>query len=284
MPKKDRLAFVLAGGGSLGSIQVGILQELVDYGVKPDLVVGASVGAINGAFFAGNPTADGVAKLVEIWKSITRRRVFPLAVTESLLSFAGRGNNTVSPQALRNLIENNLTHRTIEEIPVEFHAVATNVLTGEVVVLSKGDTVEALLASAAIPAVFPPVERDGVFLVDGGVADMTPIATAAELGATRIIVLHTGHTCALKEPPGSLVSMGLHVLNLMISGRLAVEAELLAGKVKIAIPPPLCPLAVTPFDFGQTRELMERAADTTRAWLKQGGLDEVCDHRSRLMH
>ncbi len=176
-------AFVLAGGGSLGSVQVGMLRALVLHGISPDLVVGASVGSINGAFFAGRPDAVGVQRLEEIWRGIRRRDVFPLAPLASLFGFFSRPDHLVSPRALRRLIERNFPYDRLESTPLPAHVIATDLLTGDEVRLSSGPAVEALLASAAIPAIFPPVRIGKLHLVDGGVANNTPISAAVELGA-----------------------------------------------------------------------------------------------------
>ncbi len=167
-------AFVLAGGGSLGAVEVGMLQALVEAGIAPDLVVGASVGAVNGVYFAAVPDAGGVARLAAIWRRIGRGDVFPVSVTRSIRALLGGSNSLVSPNGLRGLLEEHLPCGALEHTAVPVHVVATDFVSDEEVVPSRGSAVEAVLASAAIPAVFPPVARDGRQLVDGGVANNTP--------------------------------------------------------------------------------------------------------------
>ena len=270
-------AFVLAGGGSLGSVQVGMLRALVLQGLSPDLVVGASVGAINGAFFAGRPDAVGVQQLEEIWQGIRRRDVFPLAPLANLRGFFSRPDHLVSPRALRRLIERNFPYDRLESTPLPAHVIATDLLTGAEVRLSSGSAVEALLASAAIPAIFPPVRIGKLHLIDGGVANNTPISVAVELGAERIVVLPTGHPCSIDEPPSGILAMALHALNLLIARQLLVDLERFAGRAKLLVVPPLCPLAVGAHDFSHNRELIERAAESTRLWIEGGGLERPTD-------
>ncbi len=266
-------AFVLAGGGSLGAVEVGMLQALVEAGIAPDLVVGASVGAINGVHFAAVPDAEGVARLAEIWRRIGRGDVFPVSVTRSIRALLGGSSSLVSPNGLRRLLEQHLPCDALEDVAVPVHVVATDFVSGAEVVLSRGPAVEAVLASAAIPAVFPPVALEGRHLVDGGIANNTPVTTAARLGAGRIIVLPTGLSCHADPVPRSAIGVALHALNLLIARQLVSDVQRLRGEVEIRVVPPLCPLARSAYDFSGTDELIERAAKSTRGWLEQGGLE-----------
>lgn len=268
--KRKRTAFVFAGGGSLGAIQVGTLRELVRAGERPDFVVGFSVGAINACFFAGRPNEDGVEALTDIWRSLHRRDIFPLSAHYAL-RWMRCGGSLFDPSNLRRLLERNLTFDRLEHSTIPVHAIATN-LNGEPVRLSSGPAVEAVLASSAIPIAFPHVQIGDEFLVDGAIAGNTPILDAAELGAERIIVLQTGYACTLNAPPRGAVAQGLHAINLLIANQMARDLRLLAGRVEIAVAPPLCPLDISPMNFSHSGELMERAAASTRAWIEGGGL------------
>jgi len=266
-------AFVLAGGGSLGAVEVGMLRVLVEAGITADLVVGASVGAINGVHFAALPDADGVARLGDIWRRIGRSDVFPVGVARSVRALLGGSHSLVSPRGLRTLLEEHLPCEALEDTAVPVHVVATDFASGEEVLLSRGPAPRAVLASAAIPAVFPPVALDGRQLVDGGIASNTPIDAAARLGATRIIVLPTGFSCRADPTPRSAIGVALHALNLLIARQLVNDVQRLPGSVELRIVPPLCPLARSAYDFSGTDALIERAAESTRIWLAQGGLE-----------
>lgn len=150
----------------------------------------------------------------------------------------------------------------------------TDALTGVAVRLSSGPVIPALLASAAIPAVFPPVEIDDRYLIDGGIADNTPIRTALALGSQRIIVLPTGMPCAVESPPDGAVDMALHALNLLIHRQLIVELRVLGDTGNLIVVPPLCPMRISSYDFSHTRELIERARQSTRRWVERGGLED----------
>lgn len=268
----ERTAFVLAGGGSLGAVQVGMLKALTRRGVVPDFVVGASVGAINAAYFATDPSEEGVARLERIWRRLRRANVFPLSPINSFLAVLGRRDHLVTPALLRSLVESELPCEKLEDARIPCHVVATDVLDGTEVPLTTGPVVTALLASAAIPAVFPTVSIDGRHLMDGGVANNTPISRALKLGATRIVVLPTGMSCALEMPPRGAVAFALHALNLLVMRQLVSDIEHFSDRVELIVLPPLCPITISSYDFSQTAELIRRAEATTRLWLKQNGL------------
>lgn len=272
-PSGGKTAFVFAGGGSFGSIQVGMLGALLAYGVKPDLVVGASVGALNGAYFAGNPTLEGVRQLEQLWCGMKRSTIFPMSLRHVAGMFS-RSASLADPAGLRALIAQNLPFERLEQAALPLHVVATGQLRGESVCLSSGPAVDAILASCAIPAIFPPVLLGNSYLIDGAIAGNTPVSTAAELGASRLIVLPTGYACALSKPPASAMGCALHALNMLIAHQLVQDLELLADRTDIEVltVPPLCPLSASAYDFSRAPELIERARQATSHWLAQGGL------------
>jgi NTE family protein len=280
---EEKTAFVFAGGGSLGAIQVGMLRTLLSCGVRPDFVVGSSVGAINAGYFAAAPDADGVEALARIWSGLRRRDVFPLTFVNAFGLIRHPGH-LVDPSGLRRLIETNVPYPRIEDASIPLHVMATN-QQGQPVRLSSGPVVEAILASAAIPGVFPPVEIAGEALMDGAIAANTPLSLAAELGAKRIVVLPTGYACALEEPPRRAVAKALHAVTLLIAWQLMHELDRIPADIEVHLVPTLCPLAVSPFDFSAATELIERAADTAKKWIDEGGLtrrarpQELSPHR-----
>lgn len=269
---RGKTAFVFAGGGSFGAVQVGMLQALVEHGLTADLVVGSSVGAINGAYFAADPTSEGVENLVRLWHGIRRSDVFPVT-WRTLLAFAWRRDFLISHDGLRNLVERHLPYRNLEDARIPMHIVATDMLSGGAVVLSKGSAPDAVVASAAIPAAFPPVRLNALYLCDGAVTCNTPVRIAVAQGAKRLVVLPTGYACALESPPQGAVASALHALTLLIARQLVAEIESLTDEIEFVIVPPLCPLTGSPYDFSRVPELIARSADTTRSWIRTGGLE-----------
>lgn len=275
-------AFVFAGGGSLGAIQVGMLQELLEAGVQPDFVVGSSVGAINAAYFAAAPDPDGVARLAELWCGLRRRDVFPVTLA-SALKLLWRPESLVSPRPLRHLLEAQLALTRLEDARIALHVIATDPQ-GVSVRLCSGPAVDAILASAAIPGVFPPVTIAGRALMDGAIAANTPLRLAAGLGATRIVVLPTGYACALQGPPKGVVAKALHAITLLIAWQLMHELETMPPEVQVQVAPTLCPLEVSPYDFSASRRLIERARRSTRDWIAAGGLERQARARELAAH
>ncbi|HTT09889.1 MAG TPA: patatin-like phospholipase family protein [Burkholderiaceae bacterium] len=267
-----KMAFVLAGGGSLGAVEVGMLHALTERGVRPDFVVGASAGAINGAFFAADPIPACVARLDHLWRNLTRHHVMPLGIVD-LLRIALRREYMVDPAALRSLLQKHLPYRRLEDAAVPMYVVATDMLLGNEVVLSSGPVVEAVLASTAIPGVFPPVRLGGRDLIDGGVANNTPISTAIALGASRVVVLPTGFACALKTLPKGAIGRAMHALSLLVTRQLVADVERLRSRVALYVVPPLCPVDSSSYDYSACATLIDRATTTTRAWIDGGGLD-----------
>ncbi|MBI4420931.1 MAG: patatin-like phospholipase family protein, partial [Gemmatimonadetes bacterium] len=256
-------AFVFAGGGSLGAIEVGMLRALAAAGVVADFVVGSSVGAINAAYYATDPTADGVARLERIWRRVRSRDVFPISAIAGVIRLVSGRDHLVSPGALRRLLERELPLQRLEDGRIPCHVIATDVLVGTAVRLSSGSAVDALLATTAIPGVFPPVRIGSRTLVDGAVASGTPLATAVALGAARVVVLSSGLPCAMARPPAGVVPVGLHALNLLIVNQLVADLERVAGGTEVAVVPPLCPLSISSYDFSHSGELIDRAAAST---------------------
>jgi len=267
---RQKTAFVFAGGGSLGAVQVGMLSALLSAGVEPDFVVGASVGALNASYFAGIPNAKGVATLAGLWSGVRRRDVFPFTFAAALALIGNQGY-LIHPGSLRRLIKKNLPYARLEDAAIPVYVTATSAQ-GTAVCLSRGPAVDAILASAAIPGIFPPVRIGAQTLMDGAIAIDSPIRTAADLGASRIIVLRTGYACSLKELPRGAIARALHAITLLIEWRLLHDMERIPQHIHVCAVPMLCPLEIEPYDFSKSRYLIERAAQSTRQWLDGGGL------------
>jgi NTE family protein len=280
---RPKTAFVFAGGGSFGAIHVGMLHSLAKRGVTADMVVGSSVGALNGAYYAGNPTIEGIQRLETIWRGLHRSDVFPLT-WRTMFGFLHRRDFLIASDALRQLVDRNLTYRNLEDAKIPVHIVATDILSGGTVVLSEGSAAQAIIASAAIPAAFAPVQFNDLYLADGAVSSNTPVTVAVARGARRLIVLPTGYACALDKPPIGIVANALHALTLLIARQLMSELQGLDKSIEYFVLPPLCPLTGSPYDFSHTSELIERATNSTDAWLAEGGFDHPGVHSQLSIH
>jgi NTE family protein len=266
-----KTAFVFAGGGSFGAVQVGMMDSLVRHGVTTDMVVGSSVGALNGAFYASDPTVAGVERLANIWRGLTRHDVFPVS-WRTLLGFLWRRDFLIPHDGIRKLVDDHIPYRNLEDAKLPVHIVATDIITGDSIVFSEGPAAEAIVASTAIPGAFSPVHYGNYYLSDGALSSNTPIRIAVKKGARRLIILPTGHACANDAPPVGALANALHALTLLISRQMVSELENLGPDVEYYVVPPLCPLVGSPYDFSRTAEHIERAQLVTNDWLDKGGL------------
>jgi NTE family protein len=264
---REVTAVVLSGGAALGSVQVGMLLALEEHGVTPDLVVATSVGALNGGWVASGWNHDNLLGLSDLWRGLHRSNVFPTRPLVGLRGFLGRSDHLVPSSGPRRILMDNLKVERLEDAVVPLHVIATDVLTGQDVRLSHGPAVDAVLASASIPAVFPPVTINGRELVDGGLINNTPISHAIALGATRIWVLTTGYACSLTEPPRGALAVALHALALTINQRLAVDVARYEHEVDLRVLPPLCPMQTSPSDFSNAADLIDRSYAQSVRWL-----------------
>ncbi|MHB8320163.1 MAG: patatin-like phospholipase family protein [Acidimicrobiales bacterium] len=190
--RREMTAFVLAGGGSRGAVQVGMLSELVARGIHADRVYGASVGAVNAAAYSGDPTPKGIEDLENVWRNLKGAEVFPRSRLGGPWMLLQQRESVHANTGLRKLIEDGLKFENIEDSAVPLEVVATSLTDGAERWISRGPAVDALLASAAIPAIFPPIRLNDELLIDGGVVNNVPIRRALDAGATRIYVLLCG--------------------------------------------------------------------------------------------
>ncbi len=211
--RSARTAFCLSGGGARGALQVGCLQALAERGIVPDFIVGTSVGTWNGAWFASAPTREGVRQLATIWGSISRRS-FSMAWWRAARNYTLRRPALYDGAGLARLIARHLQGHRFEDLAIPLHAVAVNLSRGEKAVLSRGPLAPAVLASSAIPGVFPPVLINGEQHVDGGVVDAAGLETALELGASRVYVLDSGYHGVAHRPIASMESIVEHTVQI----------------------------------------------------------------------
>lgn len=276
VPDQDgpaKTAFVFAGGGSFGAIQVGMMHSLAAHGISADMVVGSSVGALNGAYYAGDPTLKGVLQLETIWRGLTRQDVFPIT-WRTLLGFIRHRDFLIPHDGIQKLIDDHLPFRNIEDARVPLHIVTTDIVSGDSVVLSEGPADQAIVASTAIPGAFAPIRYKNFYLADGAISSNTPVRVAVAKGARRLIILPTGYACATHTPPSGAVASALHALTLLIARQLVAELEGLGPGIEYFVVPPLCPLVGSPYDFSRTADHIARAIDSTDAWLAQNGLGQ----------
>jgi len=228
-------ALVLAGGGVRGAVQVGMLQVLTEHGFVPDRIYGSSVGAVNGAAFAGDPTRGGVERMTETWTGLTRELVYPQGRLHGPWLYFQQRDSVYANSGLRAVIQEGVAFERLEDAVIPIEVVATSLRDGRERWFTYGPVVDAVLASAAIPAVFPPVEIDGERFIDGGVVDNVPVRRAIDAGATRIVVLLC--SSPIYKPPSSKrpVESILNALFISIHARFARDMTQLPPGVEVIV-------------------------------------------------
>ena len=174
------MALALGAGAARGWAQIGVLRELETHGLVPDIVVGTSMGAVVGGCYC----AGRLDHLETFALSLTKRRVF------GLMDFTMSGTGLLSGGRLKAALLRDLGPLTIEALPIQFTAVATQIQTGHEIWLSRGDLVDALRASYALPGVFEPVQIDGRWLMDGALVNPVPVSVGRALGADMVIAVN----------------------------------------------------------------------------------------------
>jgi NTE family protein len=183
------VAFVLSGGGNLGAAQVGGLLALLDAGIRPDLVVGCSVGALNGTYLAADPSLAQVEALAEVWRALSSGSIFATPRRRQLANVMRGRDHLLENDGLRDLIHRLSPVADLAACRVPVHVVTTDLDAGAPAWFSTGLPEDVLAASAALPGLFPPVELDGHLHVDGGVLEPLPVGRALDLGAAVTYVL-----------------------------------------------------------------------------------------------
>lgn len=268
------MAFALSGGGNLGALQAGAMRALVEAGIEPDLLVGTSVGALNAAFYACRPGRAGCEALVAAWGALRRRDLFRFEPWRALGGFLGARDHLVATGRLSRLVDRWLPIERVEDAEVPFAAVASDALSGEAVVIERGDVATALLASAAIPGLFPPVRHDGRWLIDGSLAAAIPAVEALTLGAQRVFVIGTA-TAPRRRPPRGAVAMAMNSVALVTgrAGRDHLEVAQRRAREQggaVWVVPSAEPEAPSPFDFASGGALAELGYRRTARWLEEG--------------
>jgi NTE family protein len=231
-----RRAFVLSGGGNLGAAQVGAVQALLERGLTPDLLVGTSAGAINAAYLAHDPSLEGALRLGSIWTSLRGRDVFAFPRMPWHLLTHLRQDALLHNDRLRLLLRRHLPYERIEEAPVRLRVVATEYATGKAVAFHSGSVVDAVLASTALPGLFPPVSIGGRLYLDGGIADNVPISPAVGAGARDVYVVHVGLGCPETGRLRALDVMS-RAIDLLLNRTLADDVKRFSPPARIVVLP-----------------------------------------------
>ncbi len=261
------IGFVLGGGGSFGAGQVGMLRALAEQQVVPDLVVGTSVGSLNGAMVAADPDS-AAGRLAHIWDGMTRQLVFPGGLFAQARTLQKTRTHLFPNEGLAAVVQSILGASTrFSDLRLPFAAVTTDTATSRPDVITSGELLPALLASAAIPAIFPPVAIGGRLLYDGGVVANVPMRQALDLGARSLVVLDCNFPGRLPPPPETAAEAVLYAVFVAMRTQAVLEAPIAAASVPVLYLPGAMLRRMSPLDFGHTPALIDEAYTATAAFL-----------------
>ncbi len=262
------IGYVLGGGGSLGAIQVGMLQALSEHDIGPDLVAGTSVGSLNGAVVAIDP--KGAAnRLSHTWARLESHDVFPGNLLVQAGALRHRKTHLFPNTGLAHFIADSLGESTdFADLALPFAAVTTNIATARPHPIRQGPLLPALLASAAIPGIFPAVEFDGLHLYDGGLVANVPIRQAVDMGARSVVVLDCNFPGEMPYFPATLAESLMYSMMVMMRAQSMTETLLAAATVPVLYLPGPAAQPVSTLDFRHTAALIETSYEAARPFLR----------------
>jgi NTE family protein len=230
------IAYVLGGGGLLGAHEVGMLRALSESGIRPDFIVGTSIGAVNGAFVAANPL-HAADRLAELWAGDSLGMIFSETVFGRAVRLARSGTHLHAIEPLRKLLADKLDRENFEDLKLPFHCVAASIEDATARWFTSGPLVNAIMASCAVPGLLPPVEIDGTHYFDGGLVDSIPVGRAIALGASTVYVLQVGRVESPLPVPKRPWEVGLVAFEIARRHRFHEEMSAIPPGVQVHVLP-----------------------------------------------
>jgi NTE family protein len=267
------VAFVLPGGGSTGAAQVGILRSLLEAGIRPDVLVGCSVGALNAAFFAMDPTVAHIGRMETLWRGLSRNNVFGTARSGVVARLLTHRDHLWSPQALRDLIARNCPVGDLSDLAIPVEVVTTDIDNSVARWWRAGPAAEILYATACLPGLLRPALLDGHRHVDGGVLEPAPVQRAVDLDASTVYVL--GEIVGPgDEPPARMTALDVLVRSFAVSryARLPDPAGLARVGQRVIVVPGADTVGVAITDFRHTDRLLTESHERSTRFLRETGL------------
>lgn len=270
-------AFVLGGGGLLGANEVGMLHALLERGIRPDLVVGTSVGAINGAAVAADPSLAAVARLTEVWQGVARTDLYSGSALRRVRHLARTHTHVHPNEPLRSMLEQQFGSTRLEDLTVPFQCVAACIERAAEHWFTSGPLVDAVLASTAVPGVLPPVRIGDEHFLDGGLVNSIPVSRAVALGARTIYVLQVGRIerpLVVPRRPWDVATVAFEIAR---RHRFALDMSTMPDDVDVHVlptgavePPRYNDLSALRYrDFSQVRDRMAAARGATLSYLDE---------------
>ena len=266
------LAFVLGGGGSRGALQVGALEVLLEAGIQPEMVIGTSVGALNAAFFASDPTPAGLERLRAVWLQMNEKEIYPGNNGAAIFNVLRGKPSLFDNGNMRALVEHHLPFKRFSELSLPCYAVATDLDTGELIAFGDREAdriVDGLMSSTALVPAHPAWQVGKRRFIDGGFGATLPVREAIARGATQIIALNLTTPPPPRERIQSALEIMLHTNTLMMRQKTRVDLAYAAERVDLTVieleSDGLIPIS----DFSQTADRLEMGRVLAEAALAQ---------------
>lgn len=264
--RQAKTAFVLGGGGRWGAVEVGMLKALDEAGVEPDLVLGTSIGAFNGSVISSRPGSEGVAQLADLWERISRAGILSGSLFSRMRNVATFKPAIHDASEIRRMLEEvHGENARIEDLKLPFQCVAASIERAAEQWFSSGPLIDALLASSAIPALFPPVEIAGEHYYDGGLVNSVPLTRALDLGASRVFVLQVGRVESELRLPERLHEAAMISFEIARRHRFTTTMENLPEGLEVHVMP-----SGNPVSFDDRRQLKWKEFSDTQALIESG--------------
>ncbi len=266
------IGYVLGGGGSLGAMQVGMLQAVAEAGIAPDLVVGTSVGSLNAAVLAlGDESGD---RLTRIWSRMTRHEAFPGGVLSQVRTLRHSKTNLFPNTGLAAIVDEHIGEGVrFEDLPLPLGVVATDVDTAEPLLIRSGPVLAPLLASCAIPGIYPPVPFGDRMLYDGGLVANVPMRQALAMGAKSLVVFDCAFPGKMPGTPQTFAEVMMFTAMISMRNQAVLEAPIAAAEVPVVYVPGPKPVRVSPLDFSHTTTLTTEAYEAAKTYLGELSID-----------
>ncbi len=259
-----RKALLLCGGGSRGAMEVGFYQALTECGVRADLILGSSIGALNGAYIAGGMAPR---QLIELWCDFELRRA--VSFNWDWLRRGRHSAGLLGLDPLRAMLRRTLPATRFEQLAIPLTIITTDLQSGSACYWSgQGDLIEPLIASMSLPGIFPPVELGGRPHVDGGLANDVPLAKAEELGAGAAYLIECACAQRCPRPLRGWADILMRSFSIALAGKYAAEREHFHGRLAVFVVRPQLPDEIDLLDFRHSAELIEVAYRQTRSLLE----------------
>ncbi|KAA0918327.1 patatin-like phospholipase family protein [Dietzia sp. ANT_WB102] len=267
------IGFVLGGGGSLGAAQVGMLEALAEVPVRADLVAGTSVGALNGAVVASDPVG-AAHRLSHIWHDLETDMIMPGGLWARVTTVLRSRTNLYDSPRIGRLVAEEIGEEEIGQLPLPYLAMAVDADTAEPVQLTDGPLLSAMLASSAIPGVFPVVHRGGRDLYDGGLAVNTPVLEALAMGAGSLVVLDCNYPDRQIKRPTTVPEAILYAATIAARQQMERDLPVAAREVPVLVlPGPEYLPGLSPLDFTGSTPLIASAYEAGRHFLSTVKVD-----------